>query len=625
MIRWSEAGVAHIDTQDTTDFFSALGYVHGMNRGWTLTLWRQTALGHLSRWFGPGVAPFDMHTRRLGLTRQARRTYDRLPASLKDRLRAYTRGLNAALRSSSVRQDAPFVLLDIMPSRWAPWHTLLIERLMAWLSTPPLDPPASAPPSVSEFTNTDRQFRRWLHLYGWNRSVAWAVQSAPNAPMLFQRHILGATAMPVVQEVSWNRPADTLTAATLPGTLLFPTGRTAERAWASLLHSPAAFRTTPLDSSAFRVWHERLEPANGNEQLVHVRRHKGDLLLSSVPPPSVDSLAPSDSARAAPQATAWTLQWPGFAAGSDLSAWLHRAGMRNRAADSARFQLFSAHGLRVSASGSWSVLGTPPVVARDSVEKTILVGTSPWTRQQAKSLHAHSLPADTIAVPEWSVSDSSVWASDLLSHLQPVLRPGPRSIERRQNAKTYLRNWDHSYTPVSIGATLFDQWMRAYRAELGHVPTLADTAAYFATYRQRRALQRALDTLTVRLGPDVQRWRWERAVRDRRYFPVWSADSLVNANLESMRTTRYAPLTRTGQGHPSALSGGASLVDPPGIAPSPTTWDGWMRPGGEFTVRRHHYDPSVVFARSRMRTERAPPVRLSPHNTALTTTLVPLK
>ena len=60
----------------------------------------------------------------------------------------------------------------------------------------------------------------------------------------------------------------------------------------------------------------------------------------------------------------------------------------------------------------------------------------------------------------------------------------------------------------------------------------------------------------ARLGPDVREWRWDRVVSDRRYFPVWSADSLVNASLQDLHTTRYAPLRRTGHGHPSALVGG---------------------------------------------------------------------
>jgi hypothetical protein len=193
-----------------------------------------------------------------------------------------------------------------------------------------------------------------------------------------------------------------------------------------------------------------------------------------------------------------------------------------------------------------------------------------------------------------------------------------------QDVVTYLRNWDYTYNATSIGATLFDQWMRAYRADLGRVPIPRDTAAYFATYRQHRALLRAVDTLRTRFGPDVRRWRWERAVPDRRYFPVWSADSLVSADLSDLSTTRYAPLERSGRGHPSALAGGPSLVDPPSTAPSPTTWEGWMGPGSApITVRRYRYDPTATFARSRIRRARPSPVPLSADSTRHTTLLLP--
>ena len=192
-----------------------------------------------------------------------------------------------------------------------------------------------------------------------------------------------------------------------------------------------------------------------------------------------------------------------------------------------------------------------------------------------------------------------------------------------QNVVTYLQNWDYTYSATSIGATLFDQWMRTYRADLDRLPEPADTA-YFATYRQHRALLRALDTLRTRFGPDVRRWRWERTVPDHRFFPVWSADSLVTDRLQALRSTRYAPLQRSGRGHPSTLSGGPSLVDPPPTAPSPSTWEGWTRPSDEtLTVRRYHYDPTATFARSRMERARPAPLRLSPDSTEHTTTLLP--
>jgi len=634
-IRWTDGGLAAIKARDSLDALAALGYVHGLSRGWTVALWRQTARGQLSRWFGTGVAPLDRHTRRLGLAHRAKAAYKQLHPSTKRRLKAFSRGLNAALQSPRVRQQDPFVLLDVQPGPWKPWHALAVERLLSWLATPPLDLPSDPPSALTEFRETDQQLRRWLHLHGWSRSVSWAVRSRTpgdsSQTALFQRHVLGATALPVMKEITLDWPnGSRLTGATLPGIPFFVTGTRGERAWSSLLQSTALTIQTPLDSSKLAQRYERLEPSNGDEQLVRIQRLGDDLVLhtdttATTLPDSTDGQPERpDTTRSAFRRTAWVLRWPGLSAKSDLSAWLRRAGLTSTRPDTVSFKLFEADGLRISPSGNWKVTGTPSVIVRDSANKQILIGQSNWIRQQDRSLQAYHRPDSPLRPGRWSTSDSSAWAARLMPSLQPALDRLSRTHPQFRDVANYLRNWDHVYDPSSIGATLFDQWMRAYRSEIGHVPAVADTSVYFATYRQHRALLRTLDTLQNRFGPDVRQWRWERAVSDRRYFPVWAADSLVAASLQDLRTTQYAPLERRGRGHPSALSGGPSLIDPVPLAPSPTMWEGWTRPDdSSLFTRRPRYDPAALFARSRIRRTRPSPLRLSPDSAAYTTTLVP--
>jgi len=622
LLRWSTEGVPVIEAQRSVTALTALGYVHGTERAWTALLWRQTALGDLSGWFGTGVVPLDRHARRLGLARHARQAYRRLSDSTKAQLEAYSRGLNAALQTHRVQELAPLVLLDLEPAPWEPWHTLLVGRLLAWIATPPLSPPADAPEPVHAFADRDRRLRRWLHLHGWSRSVAWAARppggGESSAPVLFQRHVLGASAPPVVQEAHWRRPDSSRTTwATLPGTLLFPTGTTTRRSWASLLRSRAELSRVPLDSTRLRDWHERIDPADGDEQLQRVERLAGDLLLA--PEPADPSSQTPDSTRRVAADTAWVVRWPGLSRQADVRAWLHRGGISPSDSDS--FDLFRADGLTLRATGAWRIHGRPAVV--DSTDESLLVGQSRWARAQGRALAGPRARADSLAPGTWSASDSSAWAAGLFPHLRPALGEVGEAAGPLQSALPYLRNWDFEYAPTSIGALLFDQWMREYQTDLGHVPTLDDTAAYFGRYRQRKALRRALDTLTARLGTDVRRWRWEEGVTDRRYFPVWSADSLVAADLSDLRSTRYAPIERTARGHPSALSGGPSLVDPPVVAPSPDAWSGWMRPGAPITVRRHRYPPDARLARSRIRTDRPPARVLSPPESGPTTRLVP--
>lgn len=632
-LQWAQNNIPVIETDSAAAALTALGYAHGLNRGWTAVLWQQTALGRLSEWFGTGVLPLDRHARKLGFARHARTAYESLPASKKRLLQAYARGMNAALKTEHVQDSDAFVLLEMRPRTWAPWHTLMVQRLLAWIATRPLAAPPDAPPAVDDFVEADYTLRRWLHLHGWSRSVAWAARPGQNdgssRATLFQRHVLGASALPIMQEAVWRQSdGDRISWATLPGTLLFPSGTSPTGAWASLLYSRRRLSRVPFDSNAVTDWYERLAPAGANEQLVRVERLNSGLPLARtrasrgpdsirVPAPAVDT---TDSMSVAAPDTAWTVRWKGFSTENDLAAWLGRAGLT--AADPSSFSLFSADGLRTTRDGGWHILGTPPVTVTGP--HSVVVGRSrPWTRFQGQALRSQVRTADTMRVDQWTASDSSAWAARLLPHLEPSLQPLSGQRRTVGNTATYVRNWDHRYDAQSIGALLFEEWMRAYRSDLGHIPTLRDTSVYFADYRLRRAFRRALDTLRTQLGPDARLWRWEQRAEDRRYFPVWSADSLINANVQDLRSTRYAPLARTGQGHPSTLAGGPSLVDPLPVGSAPDTWEAWMPPGGPLTVRRYRYDPSHIFARSRLQTERPVPRTLSGPETGRSMWLVP--
>lgn len=634
-IHWSNDDAAVIEAPSTTDALTALGYAHGVRRGWTAVLWRQTALGRLHAWFGAGVLPIDRHTRRLALARQARASYERLPASSQARLQAYARGINAALQMDAVRQQDPFVFFNVRPQKWAPWHTLVIERLMAWVAASPLHVPPDAPSSIGAFQKQHRRLQRWLHLHGWDKSVAWGLRSstAVDSPRtaLFHRFVSGASALPVVHDVLLRHGGDSqIAAATLPGAPLFLTGTDSTRAWASLLSSSAQITKTVLDSSRLSHRYERLDPPDGNEKLLRIRR-LGETLLLGVereprPSPPMQSVRDSvalDSLRAIPD-TAWVLNWPGLQTASDIPQWLGRAGLLSLNGEETRFRLFEADALELFSDGRMRVRGRPPVVIQDRSRQQIVIGQSHWATFQAESLRRRFDPAARMNLRAWSVNDSSTWAGHLLQGLSPALPQSSRSDSLVRIATSYLQNWNHTYEASSVAATIFDQWMRAYRRVLGAVPTPADTNAYFGHYRQRRAFYRAIDTLSARYGRDIRRWRWERAVPDRRYFPVWSADSLVNADLEDLHATQYAPLTRPGQGHPSTLAGGRSLVPRSPLPPAPTTWSGWTSPNNEtLVVRRHHYNPRALFARSYVTRTRPSPIRLSRNRTSHTTRLVP--
>lgn len=608
-VKWTAEQTAVLDVENGTDALTALGYVHGITRPWTVTVWRRTALGRLSASFGAALVPIDRHVRRLGFGHHARRAYDRLPRAARTRLEAYTRGLNAALLSDRVQKRNRFVYLDLVPQRWAPWHPLAIERLLAWTGTEFTLPSDSRAAPTADFLHADRRLRRWLHLHGRSRSIAWATQSPEDTTRttLFARHVLGATADPVIQELvvrRADRPPVAL--ASLPGAPIFPTGTTGPRAWTYLLNSDARLPRTQVDSAEVRARHERIAVMNGDERLVTARRYDEGLLVGSTE---------SDST--------WMLRWPGLRAQSDVPRWLDAANLSGAPDTSERpdFALHRGSGLTVNGSGDWTVHGQSSVVDRGP--DFVFVGRSAWAQHQTKALQAQT-GAAPLAPAQWSVSDSSTWAARLLPRLLPHLAPLDGTDSTLDEALSYLRNWDFVYESASIGAVVFETWMHAYKNKHGQMPSAAEPDSV-ATPRYREAFRRAVMDLADRYGSDVRRWRWERVAAERRHFPVWSADSLVAADLSSLSNTHFAALDRPGRGHASVLSGGPSLVDRPRMGSAPTSWDGWAwSDSSSLTARRLRFDPSGFFARSRLSRERPAPVSVSEAPLQQTTQLVPV-
>src|SRR5690606_29994773 len=118
-----------------------------------------------------------------------------------------------------------------------------------------------------------------------------------------------------------------VTAATVPGTLVFPGGLGEDRAWSVFLTSPAALDSAgtalpPLD-------YDRLVDRQGNETLLAIRRGAEGLFFEADVPATAPSSLPvqpdtliADTTAAAPAAPpSWVVRWPGFALGTDLGAW----------------------------------------------------------------------------------------------------------------------------------------------------------------------------------------------------------------------------------------------------------------------------------------------------------------
>jgi len=88
-VRWQSSGTASVRVATPGDAVRSLGFIHGMRKAWTMLLWRQTALGDVSGWFGPGTIRLDRHIHRLGIPHTSQRAYLRLPDSSKALLERY--------------------------------------------------------------------------------------------------------------------------------------------------------------------------------------------------------------------------------------------------------------------------------------------------------------------------------------------------------------------------------------------------------------------------------------------------------------------------------------------------------------------------------------------------------
>jgi hypothetical protein len=627
-IGWHAEDGVSITAETEADGYAALGYVHATWRTWPLLLMRQAALGQLSAWFGPRMQALDAVTLQLALAETARQVYTALPEADQALLRAYTTGLNAALARPEVQRHDALVLLNQTPTPWEPWHPLAVERLLAWIATPPpsTDTLRAAGAEVAAFFAASRRLRDWLHLHSLSQSVAWAIRDTTGT-FFFQRQVYGSLAWPFLQEVHlrWDGQAPVL-GVSLPGTPFLLAGRTATHAWALLADSPMTLERMVRDSTKEQQWYARITDHRGHESLVPIRRIPQGMPFAPplrpsrppAPPPPVlpDSTTPPPAAFTPPPDSTWVLRWAGLRPVTDWRAW--RGLLRT---DTTTFRLLSGAGLAMQPDGTWRVLGQPRRVY--SLGAGIFVGNTPWADLQAQRLQ--TLAQDTPHHPErWMDDLYSPWAATLTPQMVRAVSALPADA-RTRDALAYLQNWDYAYDGSSIAASLLDTWLRQYRDHTGRWPAPLRTDTLTAEHRLRgRLLAAALDQMEAAFGPDMSQWRWERTLPDRRFFAPWPLDTLADdAGLPPSR--RFSPLAQPGRGHPSTLAAGASLTETD--LPATAVWEGWMRSDqpGQLTFRRQFVDLHRFLARYLVPDPVALPVTLSAETRSLrTTTLRPL-
>lgn len=129
------ASVPHIYGQSDEDVMFGLGFAHAQDRLWQMLMFRRTAQGRLSEYFGERTVEIDDLIRRFDLYGAAAQSVSALTPETQKMLAAYARGVNAWLgeiNSGARGRGAPeFFVFPAQIAPWQPADSVAIGKLMA--------------------------------------------------------------------------------------------------------------------------------------------------------------------------------------------------------------------------------------------------------------------------------------------------------------------------------------------------------------------------------------------------------------------------------------------------------------------------------------------------------------
>lgn len=524
-VTWHEGGDASVSLDDGRDRARVTGAVQVVSRPWPLFLLRQAALGRLSEWYGRDALQFDHHVHRLGIPDQARKAFSGLDPDVRELLSEYAEGVNSALRSRRVQLTPAVAAFDLDLEPWAPWHSVAVEHLIAWLAATPELGPYDSEPAVQGFFSSREALGRLLGLGGLDHGAAWTMEGQP--PGIFVRIVYGTTGVPPLSVMTLATPLDTTETVTWLGMPTAWAGRDGNRSWVVLPSGRVVVDSGAVATSPVYV---PILLRDGSRD-VAVRIGDGNRIAI---------------------AGGWRITWPGLAPVSDLGAVSDLAAGRP-----ANFRLVDgiAMATRHGASGPPRTFGGQTVEAGS----VVLVSSAPEKEELAQGL---ALETD-IGFPAVFLATRTAWAYAAAQATATRLRADAATTAIEPDALQYLSGWDGGFDGASIGAVIFDA-----------ITESGDSTANFLA---------AMNRLSLRYGTMEESWRWERDGGMLRY-PGWLETSPYPDAL--LLPDRYAPVEMERSGHPTAPSWGSAS---PWVNPAaPAAWEAFIedRAGGRVYYRR---------------------------------------
>lgn len=513
-VSWTHNGGMRVQASTFDDALILLGYGQARSRAWQSVLWRQAALGRLSEWFGPDALPVDRMIMQLGIPSTAEAIWDDPTAvdpETRQRLIKFVSGMDLALTSDDLNRASPFLLLGIRAESWQPWHSLALERLVSWISSPSSALGDDVP---EEWAAANAMLRRLLRLHGAGLNT---VAGAANDSLRYAsaRYATGSSGIPFFVETELDYGSGRFLGLTVPGTPVALIGSTHADAWALLGHSPISMRPMTLQTGMVSTDHHRIV-WNGREEVVQSHRLGQELLLDELP-------------RIGDAATGRLLSWTGLTESTDIAMWFEALAGHHPSPT-----LLAHDGVRWDGA-QWTVTGNPSTVLRQG-SGLLFATNAPEHMSPLETIRQLEGP---IPADEWlqvTVSRAAeASAPSLLSQLPDSILTGPMQLE----ALRYLQNWNYEYDASETGASIFE-------SILFEMSISGDSVV-------ENALRETVRKLAVRYGPDMSSWRWESVQERTVGFPGAIEEAADGGRPEERFRQKYESVNLRSPGHPQTL------------------------------------------------------------------------